>query len=129
VAEHHDGFAMYDTALSEWNAAKMGPKRDIVAELAKSAQAQDMIIGVSNHRAEHWWFMDGGRKFDSDVIDLRYEEFYGPAVMASPAVEHTEAAWRNKVWLPLPDGKVMDDWLARCCEIVDIYQPQVFWFD
>lgn len=129
VAEHHDGFAMYDTALSEWNAAKMGPKRDIVAELAKSAQAQDMILGVSSHRAEHWWFMDGGRKFDSDVNDPRYEGLYGPAVMASPAVNHTDAAWLSKEWRPLPDGKFLDDWLARCCELVDKYQPQVFWFD
>jgi alpha-L-fucosidase len=25
VAEHHDGFSMWDTKYSEWNAAKMGP--------------------------------------------------------------------------------------------------------
>ena len=23
----------------------------------------------------------------------------------------------------------MNDWLLRCCELVDKYKPQVFWFD
>src|SRR5690606_18392437 len=27
------------------------------------------------------------------------------------------------------NGRFLDDWLARCCELVDKYQPQVFWFD
>ena len=39
VAEHHDGFPMYDSALTDWNAAKMGPKRDVVGELAEAVRA------------------------------------------------------------------------------------------
>jgi alpha-L-fucosidase len=35
VAEHHDGFSIWDTKYSEWNAANMGPKRDVVANWPK----------------------------------------------------------------------------------------------
>jgi alpha-L-fucosidase len=129
VAEHHDGFPMYDTALSDWNAAKMGPKRDIVAEIAAAARGKGLVFGVSNHRAEHWWFMDGGRKFPSDVQDPRYDAFYGPAVEASPKVSFSSPEWISKDWRPRPNAKFMEDWLARCSELVDKYQPQVFWFD
>jgi alpha-L-fucosidase len=129
VGEHHDGFPMYDSALSDWTAAKMGPKRDVVGELANATRKAGLTFGVSNHRAEHWWFFDGGRKFASDVQDPRNDGLYGPAAEASPMASHTSAEWSSKDWRPRPDGKFMDDWLARCCELVDKYQPQVFWFD
>ena len=36
VAEHHDGFPMWDASDTEWCAGKMGPKRDVVGELEKA---------------------------------------------------------------------------------------------
>src|SRR5215469_16028587 len=36
VFEHHDGFAMYDSGLSDWTAAKMGPHRDLAGDLARA---------------------------------------------------------------------------------------------
>src|SRR5574337_356775 len=56
VAEHHDGFAMYDSQLSDWTAVKMGPHRDVIGLLAKAVRAQGLRFGVSSHRAEHDWF-------------------------------------------------------------------------
>lgn len=113
VAEHHDGFAMYKTALSKWNAYEMGPKRDVVGELAKEIKKQGLIFGLSSHRIEHWFFMNGGRKFESDVLDNKYNDFYGPA--------------REESETPSPE--YMNDWLMRCTELVNNYQPQLFWFD
>jgi len=113
VAEHHDGFPMYDSALTAWCAGKMGPKRDLIGDLAAAVRGQGLVFGVSSHRAEHWWFMNGGKTFDSDVRDPKYADFYGPA-----ALEGTQ-----------PDEKYLQDWYARCAELVDKYQPQLFWFD
>lgn len=113
VAEHHDGFAMYNTSLSKWNAVNMGPKRDIIGELAEATRKNDMVFGLSSHRIEHWWFMNGGKKFDSDVQDPRYADFYGPAREEKDTLT----------------AEYMNDWLLRCCELVDKYKPQVFWFD
>jgi alpha-L-fucosidase len=113
VAEHHDGFPMYDCSFTEWSAAKMGPKRDIVGELAAAVRAEGLHLGASSHRAEHWWFYNGGMKFDSDVKDSRYAGLYGPA-----KPDKTQ-----------PDEAYLKDWLARTSEIVDKYQPELIWFD
>jgi alpha-L-fucosidase len=130
VAEHHDGFAMYDTALSKWSAARMGPRRDVVGELAEAVRQRGMLFGVSSHRAEHWFFMNGGRAYDSDVNDPNYADFYGPAVVTENSLQHGgEGGWKSRDWTPRPDAAYLEDWLARCCELVDKYQPQIFWFD
>jgi len=113
VAEHHDGFAMYDCSYTRWCAAKMGPQRDIVGELAEAVRSQGLVFCVSSHRIEHWWYMNFGRQIDSDVNDPQYADFYGPAM--------DEKAPLSKEY--------MDDWLARSCELVDKYRPQIFWFD
>ncbi len=120
VAEHHDGFPMYDTGLSDWGAAKMGPHRDIIGDLAKAIRAEGLHFGASSHRAEHYWFLNGGRAFPSDVQDPKYAAFYGPAhVGIDPGKDDTGH----------PDPAYLDDWLARSAEIVEKYHPELVYFD
>jgi len=113
VAEHHDGFQMYDSDLSRWTAKKKGPGRDLLGEQAKAYPKQGLLFATSSHRAEHWWFMGGGRKFPSDVTDPRYADFYGPAMIDDSS----------------PDEEYLRNWLARSCELVDKYRPRLFYFD
>jgi alpha-L-fucosidase len=126
VAEHHDGFPMYATPLTRWNAANMGPQRDIIGELGEAFRRAGLTFGVSSHRAEHWWFMNGGRDFPSDVQEAEFADFYGPAM---PSPEMGTPAWDSREWTPRPDAAYLDDWLARCCELVDRFAPKVLYFD
>lgn len=113
VAEHHDGFAMYNCSFSGWNAVKMGPQRDMLGELTAALREQGLIAGLSYHRAENWWFFNGGRDMPSDVQNPHYRSLYGPA---RPREE-------------VPDEAFLADWLARLCELVEHYQPQQIYFD
>ncbi|HEX3436242.1 MAG TPA: alpha-L-fucosidase [Pseudacidobacterium sp.] len=120
VAEHHDGFQMYRSDLSDWTAVKMGPKRDILGELRTAILAEGLHFGASSHRAEHYWFMNGGRAFPSDVQDPKYASLYGPAhVGIDPEKNGTGH----------PDNAYLDDWLARSGELVERYHPELVYFD
>jgi len=122
VAEHHDGFAMYNSDLSDWCAAKMGPHRDVVGELSQAIRAEGLHFGVSSHRAEHYFFLNPGRAFDSDVRDPRFAAFYGPAHVGVTDLN-------NLHWNGHPDPAYLNDWLARTAELVEKYHPEIVWFD
>ena len=131
VAEHCDGFPMYDSGFTNWDAAKMGPHRDVVGELERATRARGLHFGVSSHRAEHWWWYEGGKRFPSDVQDAQYSGIYGPAApMGLPGQDTGKEPDPSHLekWLP-PDQNFLDDWLARSTELVDKYHPDLLYFD
>jgi len=122
VAEHHDGFQMYKSEISHWNAYEKGPCRDVLGELKLSCERRGMRIGASTHRFEHWFFMGHGKEFDSDIKEpLQRGDFYWPAM---PEGNHQDIYSE-----PAPTEEYMQDWLVRTCEIIDRYQPKILYFD
>ncbi|MBW4331764.1 alpha-L-fucosidase [Stakelama sp. CBK3Z-3] len=131
VAEHCDGFAMYDSDMTHWDVTEMGPKRDTAGELMTAARKAGMHFGLSSHRAEHWWWYGVGRGYDSDVNDPRYAGLYGPAApRALPADPKGSVPDPSHLenWFP-PNQQFLDDWLARTTEIVDKYKPEMIYLD
>jgi len=126
VAEHHDGFSMYDSGLSDWTVVKMGPKRDTLAELAAAVRAQGLHFGLSSHRAEHNFFYSYGRTNRSDVNDPKYASLYGPAHhwFEPGGDDHgmmNDWTYVSQAWTR--------DWLARDTELVEKYKPEIVYFD
>ncbi|WP_099204097.1 alpha-L-fucosidase [Scatolibacter rhodanostii] len=123
VAEHHDGFQMYRSEISKFNAYEMGPKRDLLGEMKVSFEKQGIEFCTSSHRAEHWFFLGHGKEFDSDVKEpLKKGDFYWPSMAESP----DDHALRSE---PYPTEEYVTDWLLRTCEIIDRYQPSLLYFD
>lgn len=132
TAEHHDGFALYDSKLTRWDAKDMGPKRDLIGDLAKSVRAQGLKFGVSNHRMEHWDFMHPTAAKEHDLYDPAYADFYGPPQLPDPnkasGMGPTEEEVMEGKEAPQSQG-FLEEWLARCQEIIDKYRPDILWFD
>ena len=116
VAEHHDGFAMWNSDLTRWCAGKMGPKRDLIGDLAKATREQNLIFGCSFHRMEHHTFMYPAPGVPNDEFDPRYADFYGP-----PQPGNMNDG--------LASHAFQEDWLARAQELIDKYHPQLLYFD
>ncbi len=111
VAEHHDGFALYDYSGSPWTAVKMGPKRDLVGDLGEALREAGLHFGVSSHRAYNWRFFTYDDEFDT--VDPAYAGLYSrPHDPDEPA-----------------DEAFLENWLDRSVELVDKYQPDLVWFD
>jgi alpha-L-fucosidase len=125
VVEHHDGFAMYDSDLSDWTVVKMGPRRDTTGELAKAIRAEGLHFGASSHRIEHDFFLGLGRRLNSDINDPKFAAFYGPAHNWLEAGNGTPVA--NDFTFVSPQWTA--DWLARSAEIVEKYHPDIIYFD
>ncbi len=122
VAEHHDGYQMYKSELSKYNTFDTTPNRDIIGELKLACEKEGIKFCTSNHRAEHWFFLSKGREFDSDIKgEFEKGHIYWPS---DKEFDHYHFDSE-----PAPSEEFLEDWLVRCCEIVDNYLPEIMYFD
>lgn len=126
VGEHHDGFTMWDTKYSPWNAAKMGPKTDVVGALERAIRAQGMKYMVALHHAENWFFFPHWNK-QYDTSDARFAGLYGEAHDLGRSGNTPE----NYDWrlMDKPSKTFLDLWLNKGKELIDRYSPDMLWFD
>ena len=117
---HHDGFCLWDSQYTRWDAKDMGPKRDLYGELVTALRRRDpdmKILTCFHHYRTYGWFhtadealLAQGKKEGWDIFDPAYADLYRNP--ATEPREHFIAEWKNKV-----------------VEAIDKYQPDIIWFD
>src|SRR5699024_10142937 len=106
LAEHHDGFAMWDSKWTPFDAKEMGPQRDIVKELSQALRAKDVKFVASLHHSLNYGYVDPKPKWEAS--DPKYDKLYGT---------------------PMPRDEWLDMWLGKSNEVVDKFMPDLMYFD
>ena len=128
---HHDNFDLWDSKYTRWNAAKMGPKRDVVGTWAKEARKQGLRFGVSEHLwiSYKWWATSHGADktgpmagISYDGVDAKFADLYHDADCA-----------RYVDKLDWNDDGIPETWkkhyLDRMTDLIDKYQPDFLYTD
>jgi len=107
VCEHHDGYSMWASKLTPWNAGDTGPKRDIVGELEKAIRARGLkFVTTFHHERTRTWYP-------------RVEGW--PTTTGDPQLQllymNVDETLFNKIFQ------------AKLGEVIDRYQPDLIWFD
>jgi alpha-L-fucosidase len=125
VAEHHDGFSMWDSEVTPWNAADMGPMKDITGELAKALKKRDMKLITTFHHAKQL------QRFDSTETGSRtegYELSHYPFFEGMPPASDDEQL--KYLYGNMPAEQWYEEiWYGKLKEVIDQYQPDIIWFD
>ncbi|MEJ2854896.1 MULTISPECIES: alpha-L-fucosidase [unclassified Saccharothrix] len=104
VAEHHDGYSMWNSTVNEWNSVRTGPKLDLVRLHADAIRRKGMKLLLAMH---HAYNSTGFFERVPAQSDASLRKLYG---QLGPAAQ-------NQLWVD------------KLKEVVDGYQPDILWQD
>lgn len=153
LANHHDNFDLYDSTHQQWNATKMGPKKDLVGGWAAAAKNNGLPFGVSIHAAHAWSWYETAQRADQTgpYAGVPYDgkltrqdgsgkwwQGYDPQELYAQnhplslnsldnGAIHRQWNWGNGV--TPPSKAYCEKFYKRTLELIDKYHPELLYFD
>lgn len=100
TSKHHDGCALFDSAVSDWTVPKATPaKRDVIVPLEKAVRAQGLHFGLYYSQSQDWVHPGGGNvspKWDpaqEGDYDRYLQNLAVPQVRELMAKFHPDLVW------------------------------------
>ncbi|OUD00601.1 alpha-L-fucosidase [Streptomyces swartbergensis] len=104
VAEHHDGFSMWDSQVNEWNSVDKGPGLDLLRLFSTAIRAKGLKLLVAMHHAYNF---TGFYEFAPAQTDSSLKKLYGQLGSAA----------ENQLWFD------------KLKEVIDRARPDILWQD
>ncbi|MET7702393.1 alpha-L-fucosidase [Streptomyces sp. NPDC005485] len=104
VAEHHDGFSMWDSQVNEWNSVDKGPGLNLLQLFTTAIRAKNLKLLVAMHHAYHF---NGFYEHVPAQTDSSLKKLYGQLGSAA----------ENQLWFD------------KLKEVIDRSQPDILWQD
>lgn len=104
VAEHHDGYSMWNSAVNEWNSVALGPHQDLAAIWSAAIRNKGLKFLMAMHTAYNF---NGYYQFVPAQTNPSLQKLYGQLAT-------------------IPENQL---WQAELKEIIDGYHPDIIWQD
>lgn len=121
IAEHHDGFSLWDSKVNPWNSVDMGPEINVVKEIEQETRRRGLKFMATFHHGFHQQFFPKEKKtFDGIKSDhtLLYDNVLVP-----------QDKKYEKLYGTFPYSEVNDYWLAKLDEVIEEFCPDYIWMD
>ena len=127
LAVHHDNFDCWNSKHHRWNAAQMGPKRDIVGAWRAAALKRNLRFGLTEHleRSYSWFNVNKGHDQKGsyagvpyDGNNKKFEDFYFPP--------HED---NNRGYPVNPPAWWQKQWFDRISDLIEQHRPDMLYTD
>lgn len=154
MANHHDNLDLWDSKYHEWNAVRVGPKKDIMTGWAEAARKYELPFGISVHATHAWtWFetsqrSDKSGKYAGIPYDGKLTKADGKGTwwegldpqklyaqnhpFSEGSEESITALWGQWNWengASIPDQDYCDRFYNRTMDLINKYNPDLLYFD
>lgn len=121
TTKHHEGFCLFDSKLTDYNAAKCGPGRDLVAEFVEAARAEGLRVGFY-YSLMDWHHPDGARCKKDEAARRRFVDYiHGQVRELCTNYGKIDVMWYDVAW-PLD----AEEWeSAKMNSMVRQLQPDI----
>ena len=134
LANHHDGFDTWNSNHHSWNAASLGPHRDVIGAWAAEARQRNLHFGVTVHQARNWWWFQTSHGSDSSGL-LAGRPYDGRLMLDEGRNQWWEGYDPQQLYGAkhpfdaLPDVSYVKNFYDRTRDLVDQHSPDLLYFD